>query len=569
MRVMLFGLALSAVVACESEPSSSGGGGSGVSGNRQALEGPALWGTSVTPLSKGGVAVADPDADVVWVVRDGQTPVKVQLPAGSQPSRVVEAGGELAMVLRGSGQLARLAVPSHSMSVGAEALTSVCGEPRGVAYDASAGAVLVACAGGELVTFTGGERSMIDTGLELRDVLVAGGSRWVTTFRTAELVQLDADGRPAGRLLPPKLWLALASFTPRVAWRAVVDGQRVVMVHQLHVNEEVTQLTNPGPGAPYYGKPYCTASVVSSALTAFDVGEKKVLWSKPIVGSLPVDVAVGGGRIAVAFAGAGQVLEFLDSPEPLLGPGGCLYPTSVSPGAPTGVGYTPEGLEWFDRVGKVRTVESSGEVALVTPPRAPIAPRTMFHQESPSGVACASCHPEGFDDGHTWRFGPRTVRSQSLEGGLSQTAPFHWDGRFRTLTDVLDETLVARMGGVRPDTSATHALGDWLDRVPARAAPPLVDLRSAKLGALVFSNAQCGACHSGPELTNGTTVDVGTGGKFQVPSLKALRWRGPWMHDGCAQVLGDRFDPSCGGASHGNSVAPADVPDLVEYLKTL
>ena len=34
-----------------------------------------------------------------------------------------------------------------------------------------------------------------------------------------------------------------------------------------------------------------------------------------------------------------------------------------------------------------------------------------------------------------------------------------------------------------------------------------------------------------------STVDVGTGGMFQVPSLKAARYHGPSMHDGCASSL--------------------------------
>ena len=40
-------------------------------------------------------------------------------------------------------------------------------------------------------------------------------------------------------------------------------------------------------------------------------------------------------------------------------------------------------------------------------------------------LACASCHPEGHDDGQVWNFsalGPR--RTQSLAGGIAGTEPF-------------------------------------------------------------------------------------------------------------------------------------------------
>ena len=41
------------------------------------------------------------------------------------------------------------------------------------------------------------------------------------------------------------------------------------------------------------------------------------------------------------------------------------------------------------------------------------------------------------------------------------------------------------------------------------------------------------------------------GGAFQVPSLVGIGTRGPFMHDGCAATLRDRFNPACGGAQHG------------------
>ena len=55
------------------------------------------------------------------------------------------------------------------------------------------------------------------------------------------------------------------------------------------------------------------------------------------------------------------------------------------------------------------------------------------------------------------------------------------------------------------------------------------------------ARAGCITCHSGPRLTNAQTVDVGTGAPFQVPSLVGVGTRGPFMHDGCAKTLDDRF----------------------------
>jgi len=53
----------------------------------------------------------------------------------------------------------------------------------------------------------------------------------------------------------------------------------------------------------------------------------------------------------------------------------------------------------------------------------------VFHANAGAGIACASCHLEGGDDGRVWTFdssGER--RTQSLRGGILGTEPFHWDG---------------------------------------------------------------------------------------------------------------------------------------------
>src|SRR5581483_1054009 len=53
----------------------------------------------------------------------------------------------------------------------------------------------------------------------------------------------------------------------------------------------------------------------------------------------------------------------------------------------------------------------------------------IFHQATEFGLACASCHPEGGEDGRIWSFQTLGLRrTQSIRGGILSTAPFHWDG---------------------------------------------------------------------------------------------------------------------------------------------
>jgi hypothetical protein len=72
-------------------------------------------------------------------------------------------------------------------------------------------------------------------------------------------------------------------------------------------------------------------------------------------------------------------------------------------------------------------------------------------------------------------------------------------------------------------------------------------------------------------MTNNQSVDVGTGGVFQVPSLVGVGWRAPFLHTGCAITLFDRFDPACGGSTHGDTrdLGKAQIADMVSYLETL
>ena len=102
---------------------------------------------------------------------------------------------------------------------------------------------------------------------------------------------------------------------------------------------------------------------------------------------------------------------------------------------------------------------------------------------------------------------------------------------------------------------------------PAKLRQPSADTTP---GQTLFAQ-RCASCHAGDKLTNSKNVDVGTGGSFQVPSLVGVAWRRPLLHTGCAETLQDRFNPTCGGARHGDTsdLTPAQIDDLVRFLETL
>jgi cytochrome c553 len=200
----------------------------------------------------------------------------------------------------------------------------------------------------------------------------------------------------------------------------------------------------------------------------------------------------------------------------------------------------------------------------------------IFHSNAGGFLACASCHAEGNDDGRTWNFTCQGARrTQSLQaGGLRGTEPFHWDGEETDMNRLMTDVFVGRMSGPTLGFDQIDVLVNWIDKQPRvpRAAP--ADLAAVDRGRTLFNDparAACATCHAGPSFTNNATVDVGTGRAFQVPSLVGIGTRGPYMHNGVAKTLTDRFNPALGGNKHGITagLSANDIADLVAYMNSI
>ena len=142
------------------------------------------------------------------------------------------------------------------------------------------------------------------------------------------------------------------------------------------------------------------------------------------------------------------------------------------------------------------------------------------------------------------------------------------------MTELMDAIFVKRMGGKPQDATRIGAVSTWIEALPDVPASPEVDHAAAARGKALFEDVEVGCydCHGGPRFTDAETVDVGTGGKFQVPSLVGLAHGGPYLHDGCAPTLRDRFTDPCGGGDqhgHTSQLDEAQISDLIAYLETL
>lgn len=568
-----------------------------------------------------GAVIADVDGSCLFaldltvpsIALEGR-PACIALPDHAMPWRMTEDGaGRVHVVLRGTGQLATLEPGASSVTT-----REVCAEPRGVAWRASDDTVLVACAEGRLVSLpaSGGPVTRrIDTDDDLRDVVVtAAGRVLVSRFRSAEVEEIADDGSVVARWVPPAHTTPdavgaapgtpIATITerqtlvPRVAWRMLAVGDEVWLLHQGHRVEGIPFVAAPPVGTPvttpYYGTPLAAptrlpsacGAIVQSVLTRLDLDTPGAVASSLVLPDpVLVDVVSRPAADALVFVGESSsptqislatarsdvdctALSSLEVPVTTGPLDAIAFPETHT--TPVALTRGPLRVEVVPRVG------GGGEEWVILDPRRTERGRFLFNDVTPSGLACISCHPEGGDDGHVWTNLPRPgVRTQTVQGGVLATPPFHWEGDLGTFDDLVDEVWTLRMGGFAFVASDRATFATWLDAIPAPRAPAEA-ADSVARGRALFASTEVGCtdCHDGPRLTNGQSLDVGTGGRFQVPSLLGIAYRAPYMHTGCAATLRDRFvgDASCtGGELHGHvaALSPDQVDDLVHYLRTL
>ena len=581
---------------------------------------PPVSGGTLHVTAKNLAVAADSDRDLVWLVdlNAQKLVATVTLQPGDEPGRVVEDGaGRVHVALRGAGAVATIDLASAKVVD----RTAVCSAPRGLAYDAVAQVVHVACAGGELITLpaAGGAplRELRFAERDLRDVIVQDGKLVVTRFRSAELLTLDATGTVVTRHSPPSITdssLVGATFSPTVAWRAIPRPGKpagVLMVNQIAANSTIVISQPGGYGSSGGGNGSgCDGTIVHTTVTTFDSTAQTTNDTPVFINgaAVPVDIASDpAGNYAIASAGSDEVFFSQGAgapgingsgpgpePGPLNSASPCTSNPAVSlPGLPVAVDYSAGSSTIPGESVFAVQVREPASILLVTAGSAkPMATISLggaarfdtghdiFHHNASakSPLACAGCHPEGHDDGHTWSFdtsGER--RTQTVSGGVLATAPLHWDGSMHDLPEIMDEVFVNRMGGTRQGPQHVAAFSQWLDSIPAYPASPTGSEASIQHGKELFFSGSvgCDNCHNGTHFTNNQTVNVGTGRPFQVPTLIGVAARAPYMHDGCAATLADRFDhskASCnGGSRHGNTaqLSASDVTDLISYLETL
>ncbi len=580
---------------------------------RAAVSPPPISGGTLLVLRDGRVIAADPDRDRIFVVNVETHDVQsIALVSGDEPGRVVEdEAGRVHVVLRRGGAV----VTVDPKAARVVSRRDVCPSPRGLAISIAKDQVLVACEGGELValpvdpTVEKPEATLVaKLDRDLRDIVVTPQRIFVSRLRSAEVIELSPTFKSIARARPT----VSAGSRPMLAMRMIAPpaGDPVVdpiFVHEVSRDPGIPQSTEPvpyyAPGARLTTGLECGASqgpVVLSAVSR--LGVARGTFRAPDLAALPVDVAADAQTIAIVAAGNGhtrtlpQVYTFANAAPPASTTTPSATSTGLLPCPPSMRGHVLHGqaVAVAFRRPNALVVQSREPAELELLPEHVILPlsdesredtgHAIFHSSSGSGVACASCHIEGGDDGQIWNVdknGPS--RTPSLRGTLAGTAPFHWRGDMADMSKLADAIMTGRMNGPQLDQGQKDTLRDWLFSIPAPNVAKSTPASDRGRALFVRKDVGCASCHSGPRFTNSETMDVGTGTlprygadeagpreAFQVPSLVGVSTHAPYLHNGCAATLRDRFG-ACGGNRHGDTsqLSSDELNDLVAYLETL
>jgi cytochrome c553 len=469
---------------------------------------------------------------------------------------------------------------------------------------------------------------------DLRDVIVKNGAISVTKFRSAEILRLGANGsilrrdsmQPNGLSVPHVAWRAVESqthgtllvhqdhSTTSIPTQAVggygfgpggAVGSSCAMMNDTTGAELGTASLFVGP---FGGSAVLPVDIAISPDETYVVVALAGDGFSPSMPELAVVLLASflapSADSSGAFEGSGSVSStgtvFADSGSAIAVSSGTVETigTSGSLGSPnTVVEFAPEQpiAVAFDSMGRllvqsrepaVLHILDAQTVAPGSPVPSPLGGKQVvlsttsrddtghdiFHAMAGAPIACASCHPEGGDDGHVWILDGNARRTPSLRGTIAGTAPYHWPGDEADFTVLSNDVYTGRMGGQMLTSDQTTALMNWVQSIPAPPAPSWVDSSAASRGKAIFEGptAACSTCHSGPKLTNNQTMNVSTCGSFQVPPLVGVGWRAPLMHNGCAATFADRFG-KCATSGHGSlqGLSAADISDLTAYLDSL
>jgi len=283
--------------------------------------------------------------------------------------------------------------------------------------------------------------------------------------------------------------------------------------------------------------------------------------------------------------------------------------------------YVYNALDFAVGVYDADTMRPRGSIKVCDPPKTPewVRGKILFNtakhpMSARRWVACASCHPDGHNDGRVWQQ-PEGLRKTTALFGVAHTHPLHWSADRDEVQD-FEYTIRSRLmrgagllqGAIKPkvgyhpveldektagrskdlDALAIYCNSFDFDTLSPHVPAPGKLTPAAERGKQLFFSKEvgCATCHSGPYFTDSRLQkpfnlhDVGTGRddpsermgtKYDTPSLLGIYRTAPYLHDGNARTLYEVLTTCNTEDRHGRTshLQPAALDDLVEFLKSL
>jgi len=199
--------------------------------------------------------------------------------------------------------------------------------------------------------------------------------------------------------------------------------------------------------------------------------------------------------------------------------------------------------------------------------------RELFHRSiARDGRACASCHPDGRDDGLVWATPDGTRQTPSLAGRLADTAPYAWNGSGETIEAHLANTF-ARLNAQalgRRDLDALVAYA--MTMAGPTASPSDTASRELARGREIFhaSETGCSGCHGlDGQAPDGLRHALEEKAEFDTPSLRFVSGTAPYFHDGRFASFDQMLAATDGSMGKTSQLSAEDKRALETYLRSL
>lgn len=578
--------------------------------------------------------VADEDESAVHTldVERGAEIARTDLP-GTPTSLLVTADGRLAVALRRAAKVVLLAGPidGPAGSLSLDRTLATADEPLALATTPDGASLLVASGIGrtlERFSLVDGTRSLaVSLGREPRAITVLSdgtraavsyaaesavglvelakpsvrhvsltiGSRRVLSFPSKKFMPAFEEDLFGSKVPPPK---RLASFTaPRFARqgyallrRSDAHGHEQILAPHALVTAGEPSLASDGYGAADAHAPvsFAVATITETGAprrVELDDGCRLPRGAAHDPASSTLWVACQGEGAVVGY----DVSSFLATKVRLPVSGG---PSSVAVDGRSGslVAWAP-----FDRAVHVfrsssgpKSMEPVAAIALSHREGAGLsadaaAGRRLFHDArekaiSGDGRACASCHPDGRDDGLTWPTpeGPR--QTIFLAGRVARSGPFGWSAKHESLPAHVKVTM-KNLGGTGLHEPRLAQLAAWLRAMPAppRTEPALDPVQAQGKAIFESKEAGCAGCHAvqpipttgadAYEVASATPADRTDA--FLAPSLGSLGATAPYFHDGRYATLGELLRACDGKMGATGHLGTSQLAALEAYLDAL